>query len=187
MSKAERDAWSRSALLREQEKQRQWAALVAAEKTEESPMSKKAKKKVSKKTGKKRAKKVRVKSASTSTTKKVRKAKKTRVKSSSTTTHKKRSKSGKKTGKKRSVRKYANKKGKAWQAFMAKEGKARRPMQGPVQRKKRVSKPKEKTVTAASILKGSKSYKTKAWLCAGPKRTGCGGGKKGGHVLATLF
>lgn len=41
-------------------------------------------------------------------------------------------------------------------------------------------------VTAASIIKGAKSRGYKAWVCAGPKRSGCGGGKKGGHVVGIL-
>lgn len=53
----------------------------------------------------------------------------------------------------------------------------------PAKRKKAV---KHVTVTAAQILKGAKSHRLKTWLCVGPKRTGCGGGKRGGHVLASL-
>lgn len=41
-------------------------------------------------------------------------------------------------------------------------------------------------VTAASIIKGARSQGYKAWVCAGPKRSGCGGGRKGGHVVGIL-
>lgn len=46
------------------------------------------------------------------------------------------------------------------------------------------------TVTAEQILKkaavGAKQHKIKMWLCAGPRRTGCGGGKRGGHVRGII-
>lgn len=52
----------------------------------------------------------------------------------------------------------------------------------------------ERRVTAKEILggKGQKKAPQKGgkslhvWLCAGPRRTGCGGGKKGGHVIGML-
>jgi hypothetical protein len=41
-------------------------------------------------------------------------------------------------------------------------------------------------ITAASILKGAKSQNLKLYVCAGKKFTGCGGGKKGAHVVGHL-
>lgn len=41
-------------------------------------------------------------------------------------------------------------------------------------------------VTAASILKGAKSNSLKLYVCAGKKFTGCGGGRKGAHVVGHL-
>jgi hypothetical protein len=41
-------------------------------------------------------------------------------------------------------------------------------------------------VTAASILKGAKSNSMKLYVCAGKKFTGCGGGRKGAHVVGHL-
>lgn len=60
--------------------------------------------------------------------------------------------------------------------------------------KKSTPKPKTKTVTAADIMKGSfrgssPSNLSAVWVCAGPKRTGCGGGKsklKGSRVIGVL-
>jgi len=45
-------------------------------------------------------------------------------------------------------------------------------------------------VTAASIIHGAKVGARRGryasfWVCAGPKRTGCGGGARGGHVLGS--
>jgi hypothetical protein len=42
-----------------------------------------------------------------------------------------------------------------------------------------------KNITAAAIIGGSKksSAANQFWVCAGKKRTGCGGGKQGGHVV----
>lgn len=37
-----------------------------------------------------------------------------------------------------------------------------------------------KSVSASAIVRGAKN---KTWTCAGPRRTGCGGGSRGGHVL----
>ena len=53
--------------------------------------------------------------------------------------------------------------------------------------KKRSSRKGEGTITADAILKGTKARSAKAnkfWVCAGVKRTGCGGGKGGGHVVS---
>jgi hypothetical protein len=41
-----------------------------------------------------------------------------------------------------------------------------------------------KTVSAASILKAAR--KPKIWVCVGRVRTGCGGGKRGGHVMGNI-
>lgn len=41
-------------------------------------------------------------------------------------------------------------------------------------------------VTAADILRNAKSKRMKVWSCAGMRRTGCGGGKRGGHVVGHL-
>lgn len=41
-------------------------------------------------------------------------------------------------------------------------------------------------VSAATILKNAKSKGMKVWSCAGVRRTGCGGGRKGGHVVGHL-
>ena len=52
--------------------------------------------------------------------------------------------------------------------------------------KKRSKKPAAAAVvTADQILAGAKQKKAadRFWLCAGPKRTGCGGGVNGGHVV----
>lgn len=63
---------------------------------------------------------------------------------------------------------------------------------------KRPAAKKERHVTAKELLakpgsKGAKKVpagiggkKLHVWLCAGPRRTGCGGGKKGGHVIGML-
>jgi len=37
-----------------------------------------------------------------------------------------------------------------------------------------------KRVTASALVKAAKN---KTWTCAGPRRTGCGGGSRGGHVI----
>lgn len=42
------------------------------------------------------------------------------------------------------------------------------------------------TISANDIIKGAREQSMTAWICAGPKRTGCGGGKRGGHVIAGL-
>jgi hypothetical protein len=54
--------------------------------------------------------------------------------------------------------------------------------------KELLAKPGTKTAVksatrASATLKGKKLH---VWLCAGPHRTGCGGGKKGGHVIGML-
>ena len=41
-------------------------------------------------------------------------------------------------------------------------------------------------VTAASILRGAKSNAMKVYVCAGKRFSGCGGGKKGSHVVGHL-
>jgi len=50
--------------------------------------------------------------------------------------------------------------------------------------KKRTTKRAHKHVTAKSILKAAKG--PKVWVCVGRVRTGCGGGKRGGHVVGNL-
>ena len=66
---------------------------------------------------------------------------------------------------------------------------------GPILPKSHTRKAKKKakkheTVTANQILgraaKESKYGKLKMWICAGKTRTGCGGGRKGGHVMGIL-
>jgi len=48
-------------------------------------------------------------------------------------------------------------------------------------------KTRERTVSAAEILKGAKRGSSAvAYICAGPRYTGCGGGKKGSHVKAHI-
>jgi len=51
---------------------------------------------------------------------------------------------------------------------------------------KRYSKKHGGTVTAASIIKGARDKNLKAWVCVGRIRSGCGGGRKGGHVVGHL-
>lgn len=46
-------------------------------------------------------------------------------------------------------------------------------------KKTRRSKKHGGAVTAASILRGARARGKKLWVCSGPKRSGCGGGKKG--------
>lgn len=41
-------------------------------------------------------------------------------------------------------------------------------------------------VTAASILRGAKSDAMKVYVCAGKRFSGCGGGKRGSHVVGHL-
>lgn len=41
-------------------------------------------------------------------------------------------------------------------------------------------------VTAATILRNAKTKGMRVWTCAGVRRTGCGGGKRGGHVVGHL-
>ena len=59
-------------------------------------------------------------------------------------------------------------------------------------RKTRKKVAKVRTVTANQILgtaaKASKFHKLAVWVCANPsgRRTGCGGGKRGGHVVGIL-
>ncbi len=38
-------------------------------------------------------------------------------------------------------------------------------------------------ITAAQIINGASKAQLAAWICAGARRTGCGGGKRGGHVV----
>ncbi len=55
--------------------------------------------------------------------------------------------------------------------------------------KRRGRRRKGGAVTAASILRGARSRGAKLWICRGPKRTGCGGGKKrlkGSRVVGVL-
>ncbi len=52
--------------------------------------------------------------------------------------------------------------------------------------KHRASKKHQGVVSAATILRNAKSRGMKVWSCAGIRRTGCGGGKKGGHVVGHL-
>lgn len=51
---------------------------------------------------------------------------------------------------------------------------------------KRAAKKHGGVVTAASIISGARSHGAKLWVCKGPKRSGCGGGRKGGHVVGVL-
>jgi hypothetical protein len=55
-------------------------------------------------------------------------------------------------------------------------------------RKKASSKKHAKSgvVTAASILKAAQTQRGVAYVCAGKRYTGCGGGKKGAHVVGHL-
>lgn len=52
--------------------------------------------------------------------------------------------------------------------------------------KKRKSSAGLQTISAKDIINGAREKSMTAWICAGPKRTGCGGGKRGGHVIAGL-
>jgi len=42
------------------------------------------------------------------------------------------------------------------------------------------------TLTAADVMKISRTHQLKSWICGGPKRSGCGGGKDRGHTLMVL-
>lgn len=57
-------------------------------------------------------------------------------------------------------------------------------------RKKAAKKSSQRVVTANDVLKNvtRKSSKLAVWMCANPsgRRTGCGGGKRGGHVVGVL-
>lgn len=58
-----------------------------------------------------------------------------------------------------------------------------------VSKKKATKKPADqRIVTADDVIGGKAARKGKGamWVCAGPTRTGCGGGKKGGHVVGIL-
>lgn len=67
--------------------------------------------------------------------------------------------------------------------------KAVKPRKKTAKKASKAAKPRKKaakkveTITADTVIKGSVSTPLKMWLCAGPKRTGCGGGKRGGHVV----
>lgn len=93
-------------------------------------------------------------------------------------------KTTKKTSKKSPARKTTARK------TAAKKAPAKRVMRSGLVKTDRLSNKKLdailKPAKSTTVAKGRRVKVMKTWVCSGPVRTGCGGGKTGGHVLGNL-